>query len=209
MSDEMKARLENILYYHKSKILAVAGAAALVIAGIALDGGNDAATALYGVAVNVTLSRENCDTACSRAAGAIGIDPEKEEVILETGLEIDTQNPESNAMSGTLERMTTSIFSHELDFMICTEEVMDYYAGLGGLETVDETWAGVALSGGADQEQYLVRSRDKSRETDYYGICINDTLLSDGDGDTVFCIFKNSEHKDEALTFVRSLFQEE
>lgn len=209
MSDEMKARLENILYYHKSKILAVAGAAALVIAGIALDGGNDAATALYGVAVNVTLSRENCDTACSRAAGAIGIDPEKEEVILETGLEIDTQNPESNAMSGTLERMTTSIFSHELDFMICTEEVMDYYAGLGGLETVDETWAGDALSGGADQEQYLVRSRDKSRETDYYGICINDTLLSDGDGDTVFCIFKNSKHKDEALTFVRSLFQEE
>lgn len=209
MSDEMKARLENILYYHKSKILAVAGAAALVIAGIALDGGNDAATALYGVAVNVTLSRENCDTACSRAAGAIGIDPEKEEVILETGLEIDTQNPESNAMSGTLERMTTSIFSHELDFMICTEEVMDYYAGLGGLETVYETWAGDALSGGADQEQYLVRSRDKSRETDYYGICINDTLLSDGDGDTVFCIFKNSEHKDEALTFVRSLFQEE
>ena len=187
----------------------MAGAAALVIAGIALDGGNDAATALYGVAVNVTLSRENCDTACSRAAGAIGIDPEKEEVILETGLEIDTQNPESNAMSGTLERMTTSIFSHELDFMICTEEVMDYYAGLGGLETVDETWAGDALSGGADQEQYLVRSRDKSRETDYYGICINDTLLSDGDGDTVFCIFKNSEHKDEALTFVRSLFQEE
>lgn len=209
MSDEMKARLENILYYHKSKILAVAGAAALVIAGIALDGGNDVRTALYGVAVNVNLSREDCDAACSRAAGAIGADPEKEEIILETGLEIDTENPESNAMSGTLERMTTSIFSHELDFMVCTEEVMDYYAGLGGLEALDEAWAGDALPDGMGPAQCLVRSRDKNGETDHYGIRIDDTLLSGGGGDTVFCIFKNSEHKDEALTFVRSLFQEE
>ncbi len=209
MSDKMKARLENILYYHKSKILAVAGAAVLVIAGIALDGGSDVRTALYGVAVNVNLSRENCDEACSRGIGEIGLDPEKEKIVLETGLEIDTENPESNAMSGTLEQMTTSIFSHELDFMICTEEVMDYYAELGGLETLDAEWAKTdTLPDGTAAEDHLIESHDKSGGTGYYGISISNTLLSDGE-DTVFCVFRNSEHKDEAMTFVRSLFQEE
>ncbi len=209
MSDRMKMRFENILYYHKSKIMAVAGAAVLVAAGIALDSGSDAQTALYGVAVNVELSGEACDAACSTGSEAIGLDPEQEEILLETGIEINVENPESNAMSGSLEKLSVSVFSHELDFMVCTEDVMDYYADLDGLETVDAEWAGAdCLPDGTSAVDYLIESNNKSGETGYYGISISDTILSAGK-DTVFCVFRNSEHKDEAMTFVRSLFQEE
>lgn len=209
MSDRMKTRFENILYYHKSKILAVAGAAVLLIAGIALNSGSEAETALYGVAVNVEVSEETVDEVCSHAAEAIGMDPEQEKILLETGIEIDVENPESNAMSGNLEKLSVSVFSHELDLMICTEEVMDYYAGLGGLERLDAEWAEEEkLPDGTEAVDHLVESHDKSGGTGYYGISISNTLLSDGE-DTVFCVFRNSEHKDEAMTFVRSLFQEE
>ena len=58
MDDRMKKKLENILYYHKTKILAGIAAAALLAWGIFFFGGGSPETVLYGEAVNVDLSPE-------------------------------------------------------------------------------------------------------------------------------------------------------
>ena len=63
MDDRMKKKLENILYYHKTKILAGIAAAALLAWGIFFFGGGSPETVLYGEAVNVDISPETADEA--------------------------------------------------------------------------------------------------------------------------------------------------
>lgn len=183
MADRIKKKFENILYYHKTKILAGAAAAALLIWGLFLYGGESLDTALYGEAVNVQISRENLDRICRMGIEALGKDPQREQILLETGTEIDADNPESSAISGGLEKMTTSIFAHEIDFMICTPEIMEYYAGKDALEEISPS--------------------------DGYGIDITGTAFIDSeekaDRQIMFCIFKNSEHKEDARRFAESL----
>lgn len=183
MADRIKKKFENILYYHKTKILAGAAAAALLIWGLFLYGGESLDTALYGEAVNVQISRENLDRICRMGIEALGKDPQREQILLETGTEIDADNPERSAISGDLEKMTTSIFAHEIDFMICTPEIMEYYAGKDALEEISPS--------------------------DGYGIDITGTAFTDSeekaDRQIMFCIFKNSEHKEDARRFAESL----
>ncbi|HIZ14217.1 MAG TPA: hypothetical protein H9817_09875 [Candidatus Mediterraneibacter stercorigallinarum] len=183
MADRIKKKFENILYYHKTKILAGAAAAALLIWGLFLYGGESLDTALYGEAVNVQISRENLDRICRMGIESLGKDPQREQILLETGTEIDADNPESSAISGGLEKMTTSIFAHEIDFMICTPEIMEYYAGKDALEEISPS--------------------------DGYGIDITGTAFTDSeekaDRQIMFCIFKNSEHKEDARRFAESL----
>ena len=183
MADRIKKKFENILYYHKTKILAGAAAAALLIWGLFLYGGESLDTALYGEAVNVQISRENLDRICRMGIESLGKDPQREQILLETGTEIDADNPESSAISGDLEKMTTSIFAHEIDFMICTPEIMEYYAGKDALEEISPS--------------------------DGYGIDITGTAFIDSeekaDRQIMFCIFKNSEHKEDARRFAESL----
>ena len=47
MADRMKEKFENILYYHKTKILAGLAAAALLLYAAAVLGGGSADTVLY------------------------------------------------------------------------------------------------------------------------------------------------------------------
>ena len=187
MADRIKKKFENILYYHKTKILAGAAAAALLIWGLFLYGGESLDTALYGEAVNVQISQENLDRICRMGIEALGKDPQREQILLETGTEIDADNPESSAISGDLEKMTTSIFAHEIDFMICTPEIMEYYAGKDALEEISPS--------------------------DGYGIDITATAFIDSeekaDRQIMFCIFKNSEHKEDARRFAESLLPSE
>ena len=187
MTDRIKKKFENILYYHKTKILAGAAAAALLIWGIFLYGGGILDTALYGEAVNVQISQENIDRICQMGIEALGKDLDREQILLETGTEIDTENPESSAMSGDLEKMTTAIFAHEIDFMICTPEVMDYYADKDALEEIGESGE--------------------------YGVDITNSKFMDSEEKAVekimFCIFKNSGHKEEARSFMESLISSE
>lgn len=183
MAGRMKKKFENIMYYHKTKILAGAAAAVLLIWGLWLYGGTSLDTVLYGETVNVRVSPENIDRICLIGMEALGKDPVKEQIVLETGMELDVENPESSAVSGDLEKMTTAIFAHEIDFMICTPEVMEYYAGKGALEEIS------AFTG--------------------YGIDITDTEFT-GNGEKgnkkiMFCIFKNSGHKEDARIFAESL----
>lgn len=199
MDDRMKKKLENILYYHKTKILAGIAAAALLAWGIFFFGGGSPETVLYGEAVNVDLSPETAEEACGRGLEALGKDPDREQILLETGMEIDTENPEKNASSGNLEKMTTAIFAHEIDFMICTPEVMEYYAEKDALEQMERGEAqGDAESVGDDAGAGAVSG---------YGIDITAAHLSDSGEKVMFCIFKNSEHKEEALEFAESLMQ--
>lgn len=177
MADRIRGKVENILYYHRTKIVAGTAAAVLLIWGCWLYGTGNADTVLYGEAVNVTLSAETVERACRLGTQELGKDPEEAQIILGTGIEIDVENPAGNA-AGDLEKMTAAIFAHEIDFMICTPETMAYYAKKDALVQIDGS----------------------------YGIDITNTKLADGD--TVFCIFKNSEHRDRALTFAMSLFRE-
>ena len=77
MADRMKEKLENILYYHKAKILAGVAAAALLLYAAAVPGGGSADTALYGESVNVRLSSEEIEQVCEAGSHALGLDAGK------------------------------------------------------------------------------------------------------------------------------------
>ena len=167
--------------------------------GIFFFGGGSPETVLYGEAVNADISPETAEEACGRGLEALGKDPDREQILLETGMEIDTENLEKNAASGNLEKMTTAIFAHEIDFMVCTPEVMEYYAEKDALEQTGRGEAQEnAESAGDDAGAGAVSG---------YGIDITAAHLSDTGEKVMFCIFKNSEHKEEALKFAESLMQ--
>ena len=205
MAGRMKEKFENILYYHKTKILAGLAAAALLLYAVAVLGGENADTALYGESVNVKLSPEDVEQVCEAGSHALGLDAGKEQILFETGMEIDVKNPDNNAMSGNLEKMTTAIFAHEIDFMVCTPEVMDYYAGKDSLEKIDA----LAGAGSDELEERFEESEDSSGERVVYGVNLSGTALEGADKDTVFCIFRNSERKADTVDFLESIIQKE
>ena len=113
MADRMKEKFENILYYHKTKILAGLAAAALLLYAAAVLGGGSADTVLYGESVNVKLSPEDVEQVCEAGSHALGLDAGKEQILFETGMEIDVKNPDNNAMSGNLEKMTCLLYTSD------------------------------------------------------------------------------------------------
>lgn len=203
MADRMRKTFENILYYHKTKILAGLALTALLLYAWILFGGGTPDTALYGEAVNIKLSAENAEQVCEAGSHALGLDAGKEQILLETGMEIDVKNPDNNAMSGNLEKMTTAIFAHEIDFMVCTPEVMDYYAGKDSLEKID-TLAG---AGSGELEERFEESEDSSGQRAVYGVNLSGTALEGAEKDAVFCIFRNSERKSDTVDFLESIVQ--
>ena len=195
MPGEMKERISNFFYYHKGKIFAIAAACVLLVYGIMTDAGSGPEIYLYGVTVNVSVPEENIESVCEEGAEVLGLDTQHQEIFLETGMEIDAENPQNNALSGNLEKMTASVFSHELDFMVCTAEVMEYYAEPGGLEELS----------GLEELEGLAETDGQGT---CYGVSLAGTLLEGEDKDAVFCIFKNSAHKAETLELVRALVSE-
>lgn len=161
--------MENFLYYHKKTLIAAAAAVILILWGLWLYGGKSPDTVLYGEAVNVSVSPETAEELGREGAGDLGLDTEKEQILIGTGTEIDTGHPEANAGNGNLEKITASVFAHEIDFMLCSPEVMEYYEGKGALE---------------------------------FGTDVTEADLTDGGEPVMFCIFKNSEHKEEAERFM-------
>lgn len=182
MADSFHKKLDNFLYYYKKTLIAGCLAAVLLFSGICSYGKGEAEPVLYGVLLNHNVSEDTAAQVCQKGLLALGKNPDKEKIMLETGLTIDVENPEANSMSGILEKMTSQIFSHELDFLIGPEAVMEYYAELGGLYELDETGS--------------------------YGVDISRTALGSEEETIMFCILKNSEHKDEALLFLESLQEE-
>lgn len=101
------------------------------------------------------------------------------QVLLDASLAIDLENLNGMAMSGSLEVITTEVFSHELDVMILTEDVLDYYEKLGAVEKSSAH----SLDGSRWEEQL------ESEESLY------------------ICIVKNSERKELAEAFVNYMLQ--
>ena len=87
---------------------------------------------------------------------------------------IDVEHPENNVLTGVLENLTVQIFSHELDFIICPRIIMDYYSDRGAL---------IQMENGT------------------YGLRVDFSKLEleiEYNGEIYFCIFKNSERKENA-----------
>lgn len=201
MTEKIRKDAENFLYYHKGNMIAGCLVIALLFSAVFSYSSGEPETVLYGEMLNQTVSEEVLLTVCEQGSEALGKDPEQERILIGTGLEIDVEEPERNSANGALEKMTTQIFSHELDFLIGPPEVMDYYAGLGGLCDMDE-WIDEIQAG---QEFQLVQSCGKDGIRKNYGIDISGSALAAEDGRTVFCILNNSEHKEDAVTFFKSL----
>ncbi len=202
MAEKIRNKMENFLYYYKGSVIAGCLVITLLIYGVFSYITSEAEPIIYGEILNQTVTEEVVQIVCNRGLRAMGKDSKQERILLETGLMIDVEQPEKNLTDGALEKMTSQIFSHELDFLIGPPEIMDYYAELGGLYSLDE-W----LEEGGDLGATLVKSWNKEGKRKYYGIDISKTLLAAEDGKTVFCILNNSEHKEETMIFLESLFR--
>lgn len=204
MTEKIRNNAENFLYYHKGSMIAGCLVIALLFSAVFSYNSGEPETVLYGEMLNQTVSEEVLLTVCEQGLAALGKNPEQERILIGTGLEIDVEEPERNSANGALEKMTAQIFSHELDFLIGPPEVMDYYAGLGGLcdldEIMGEQWE--------DFDFKPVESKDKEGMSKTYGVDIGQTALGVEDVRIVFCILNNSEHKEETVIFLESLFEE-
>ncbi len=97
------------------------------------------------------------------------------QVLIDASLTIDLDNLKGTAMTGSLEKVTTDVFAHELDVMIMPEDILDYYDELGAVEKT----SAVSLEGSRWEEQL------GSEEPLY------------------ICVVKNSQRREAAEAFVR------
>lgn len=202
MAKKIRNKMENFLYYYKGSVIAGCLVITLLIYGSFSYITSEAEPIVYGEILNQTVAEEVIQVACDRGLRAMGRNSKRERILLETGLVIDVEHPEKNLTNGALEKMTSQIFSQELDFIIGPPEIMDYYAKLGGLYSLDD-W----MEEEKDEKVTLVKSQDKEGKRKYYGIDISKTLLGAKKGKTVFCILNNSEHKEETMIFLESLLK--
>lgn len=172
MAEDWKNKLENFWYYHKKHVLILCLALLLLSYAGYLLAQEEPEPVLYGEAVNLEISETDQAVFCKSALEYLEQDDGDNRILLGTGMQIDVQNPENNALTGSLENISVQIFSHELDFLICPESVMDYFAELGGLEETDKGAYGV-----------LANSVFSKSETMH-------------EEDIWFCILKNSEKKE-------------
>lgn len=172
MAEDWKKKLENFWYYHKKQVLILCLALFLFSYAGYLLAQEEPEPVLYGEAVNLEISETDQAVFCKRALEYLELDDGENRIFLGTGMHIDVQNPEKNALTGSLENISVQIFSHELDFLVCPESVMDYFAELGALEETDNSVYGV-----------LANSFFSESETMH-------------EEDIWFCILKNSEKKE-------------
>ena len=96
-------------------------------------------------------------------------------VLLDATLFVDTQDFNENAYSGSLEKITTEVFAHDLDVMIAPMDVVEYYEERGAVD------AGSAISLEGSRWEEALGMQDVP-------LCI--------------CMVKNSERKDMAEAFI-------
>lgn len=119
------------------------------------------------------------------AAEEIAADFKKEsrigdgKVLLDATLSIDTQDFNENAYTGSLEKITTEVFAHDLDVIIAPMDVVVYYGERGA---VDEAAA---------------RSLEGSRWEEALGM----------EEPLYICILKNSGRKEMAEEFISYMLQ--
>lgn len=173
MVENAKIKILNCWNYHKVKILIVFLATIIVGYAVHLIYVEEPATVLYGEFVNLEISQEVEDELGKRMLEYIGLDKQSR-ILLGKGMYIDVEHPENNVLTGVLENLTVQIFSHELDFIICPRIIMDYYSDRGAL---------IQMENGT------------------YGLRVDFSKLEleiEYNGEIYFCIFKNSERKENA-----------
>ncbi len=163
-----KQRLSYLWEYYKG-IVIVPIVAIFVIYILAVNfAGDGKREVLYGVVIGNNLGLENEETIQIKVADYLGIDQEKEKVIIDSSMQLtigETLPDEVSQMN--MAKMTAYISGHELDFIIGTKEVINHYNSLNALKNLeqyilndsDTLIAKDIISG--NEEKYLYFAPDK------------------------------------------------
>lgn len=203
MKGKMYDRCQYIWMYYRGRIgiACLIAACVFYVAYSYLSQGRE--PVLTAALVNEKVTQEALRPVEEGALGSMGYGKNKDGILFMTGLSMDASNLDANAASGVLETLTAEIFAHELDVIIGPREVIEYYAGLGGLTDLGE------MSGELHKETgFFALGKDGS--TGIYALDLDGTYLDgylDENQDNYISVVASGRKKEEVQKFLAYLFE--
>jgi len=202
----LREKVDYIWTYYKGYFIAPIVAIAMISVLLTADGGNKKETVLNGVLVNQFLKTEVIEEIEREMLLALDGELETQEVYLDAAVSIDLKSQDVDTIDN-LGKITTYVFSEDLDFMIVEPDIARHYAGLNGLADLAECMP-KELFEKFDEAELFSYGESKA----VLGFYIKDAQFVDDYGieleNPIFCVVNNSPRKEKVWTILEKMFAE-
>lgn len=204
-SMNFKDKLWYICSYYKFHILAAVLAISLIAAIIPTVRRNSKEIVLNCAIINNQLTPEEEKKINQEFAEFYGINPKKERWSFHSNLIIKMDNPTEYSYS-SMAKISAWIASNELDFILSSADMTDYYAQMDGLTDL-ASWLPDDLK--TALEPYFYYTEDFNGQRQAYGLNLESTALGQMTWKLtppILSIVVNSERPDAVCAFLRYVY---
>ncbi len=199
---------EKIVYfnnYYRTKLIIIIAVLALVVYFVYSILTPSPETVLYTAVLNYALDEQTALTIQNDFAEHLDINPETQEVRLDTSFILSSDGNSSQYTMGNDQKLATFIYAKEIDIIIAPESIFEGYAGNGSLCKLSDQLPADLYSCLADSFYYSTSSEDPN--TSAYGIYLDSIGIPSNTSERVLIgIVINSEYKSNAAEFIRFLY---
>ncbi len=190
--------------FHALIILLVIGFAVYIIHHITTP---KVQTELYAAIINNTISDELWEQYQTEVADYLHLDPKRQDVILNRSFYL---NGDAQYTMNMQTALVTYVSAGEVDLMIAPESQFQQYTYSG---FNDKLYDDLPTDLYSELTDYLyITSTEDDPEENVYGIYLNNTKFfsqyADNTDPYILGIIVNSKHKENAIEFIRMLFQQ-
>lgn len=168
-----------------------------------------AETVLYAAIVNNVLDDNTVTKLQTGFADHLAIDPKKQDVLIDSSFNLGTGDDANEYTISNQQKLTTYFYAGEIDVIIAPESLFAGYAKAGTFSKLSDQLPSDLCSAMTDDFYYAATEDDPNSGA--YGIYLDSTPVYSKLGQLtdrpVLGIVANSKYKENAVEFIRYLFQ--
>jgi hypothetical protein len=166
-------------------------------------------TVLHITSLNNSIDTETAETLENNLSDYLNLDKDKENVFIDTALYLSDETAMSEMTMASEQKLMALFFNGEIDVFIAPEAEFTHYAESGFFSKLSEQLTTEMCSYFGDSFYYTQTEEDPAKSA--YGIYLKDSILYDKTGQPmespVLGIAVNSKHAENAVEFIRYLFE--
>jgi hypothetical protein len=203
-----KEKLEYFNTYYKYKTIAIIAATVFVIYFLYTVLTPKPETVLYSAVINYAISEEQATIIQEEFGDYLDINPDKENILIDTSFYLGTSGDFNQVTMTNEEKLQVYLFGSDIDIIIAPESSFSKYASFDYFEKLSDQLPTDLISKLADSFYYS--TTDENPTNTPYGIYLDNAKIYDNSGKRIerpiLGIVVNSEHKSNAVEFVRYIF---
>lgn len=204
----LKEKFDYLKTYYLAKTIIVLIAIGLIsyLAYSMLAPKNE--TVLYAAIINYTLTEEKAASLQDDFTKYLNLNEKENNVLLDASFYLGTDDDITQYTMSSNQKLSTYIFAGEIDVIIAPESVMNTYASVGYLSKLTDILPTDVNNALKDSMYYSTTTEDPANSP--YGVYIDGSDIYEQIGDStdrpVLAVLANSSYKDNAVSFIRYIF---